>query len=554
MAFVLAGLRWLRVAQREHYTADGASRFAMRWWASSLANAALVLIAGVGLVLAVRWPATGFATAFAAGVGPLGLGLRGRSAPLAWTRRLRTLAGVYLALGAAVVAGVGLAGHATTAAAAVAIGSPALVDIACRLTAPFERIWAGRYVSAARRRLSDVGPTVVAITGSYGKTSTKAALAQLAAGSFDVMASPASFNNRAGLARAINENLTDSTEVFVAEMGTYGPGEIAELCSWIRPDIATITAIGPVHLERFRSEDRILKAKSEILEHASTVVMPIDDPRLAAVATSCAENGKRVITCSARPADGEGSEGSPDQGNDPPGSADVTVIPSGGTWQVQAGEQVIWSGPELAVQPLNVACAVAIARALNVPDEAISERLGKLAPVSHRLEALESPTGVQVIDDTYNSNPAGARAALEALGRLGGGGTGEVRTGGGAGVVRTGGGAGEEARGKVVVVTPGMVELGRRQAAENADFAARAATVATHLVVVGRTNRRALLAGASAAEPAPPGASDGASDGTARLAEVVVVPNREAAVAWVRENTAGGDAVLYENDLPDHYP
>jgi UDP-N-acetylmuramoyl-tripeptide--D-alanyl-D-alanine ligase len=99
-----------------------------------------------------------------------------------------------------------------------------------------------------------------------------------------------------------------------------------------------------------------------------------------------------------------------------------------------------------------------------------------------------------------------------------------------------------------------MVELGRRQAAENADFAARAATVATHLVVVGRTNRRALLAGASAAEPAPPGASDGASDGTARLAEVVVVPNREAAVAWVRENTAGGDAVLYENDLPDHYP
>ena len=83
------------------------------------------------------------------------------------------------------------------------------------------------------------------------------------------MATPASFNNRAGLARAVNEHLAEGTEVFVAEKGTYGPGEIADLCRWCPPDIAVITAIGPVHLERFGSEDRIVAAKAEIIEQAA---------------------------------------------------------------------------------------------------------------------------------------------------------------------------------------------------------------------------------------------------------------------------------------------
>ena len=85
----------------------------------------------------------------------------------------------------------------------------------------------------------------------------------------NVVASPASFNNRAGLARTINEHLAPGTDVLVAEMGTYGPGEIRDMCRFVPPDIAAITAIGPVHLERMRSEDRITEAKSEIFERAS---------------------------------------------------------------------------------------------------------------------------------------------------------------------------------------------------------------------------------------------------------------------------------------------
>jgi UDP-N-acetylmuramoyl-tripeptide--D-alanyl-D-alanine ligase len=121
-----------------------------------------------------------------------------------------------------------------------------------------------------------------------------------------------------------------------------------------------------------------------------------------------------------------------------------------------------------------------------------------------------------ILDDTYNSNPAGTRLALDALAH-------RAREGG-----------------RVVVVTPGMVELGPRQADENAGFAAAAAEVATDLVVVGHANRHALVRGARAA-------ANGAH------LQLLLVEDRQQAVTWVREHLGSGDVVLYENDLPDHF-
>jgi UDP-N-acetylmuramoyl-tripeptide--D-alanyl-D-alanine ligase len=126
------------------------------------------------------------------------------------------------------------------------------------------------------------------------------------------------------------------------------------------------------------------------------------------------------------------------------------------------------------------------------------------------------------LDDTYNSNPAGAAVALSVLAELG-----------------------SESH-RRVVVTPGMVELGRLQQRENAALARSVAAVATDLVVVGRTNRRALLEGALKDGEAGPGSGP-------RLS-VVEVPTRDAAVSWVQANVGPGDVVLFENDLPDHYP
>ncbi len=501
LSILLAGIRWLRVAQREHYLVDAVSRFALRWWTRVPVNLAGLGVAVAGLLLSSRWPAAALATAGVVALGPIGLSLRGRTSRLAWTRRLRTLALVWVVLEAAAVAGGAVAGEGPVAAAAAALAVPALVDLACAVTAPLERLLASAHVTRAAARLRRVAPRVVAITGSFGKTSTKGYIVHLVGGNRAVVASPASFNNRAGLARAVNENLAEGTEVFVAEMGTYRRGEIAELCSWIRPDVAVITAIGPVHLERFGSEDRILEAKAEILDGARCAVLVVDDKRLDDLAETWGREGARVWRVSARDPD-----------------AEVAVVEEGDGLRVHVRGEEIARGVSIEAPAGNVAAAVAVALELGVPASDVAARLSSLPVAPHRLEQSAGTGGVVVLDDTYNANPAGGRAALATLRRVGAEAT------------------------RRVVVTPGMVELGSLQAEENAKFSRRVASVATDLVVVGRTNRRALLRGAGLA-----------SDGGGTL-QLVVVRTRQQATEWVRAHLGPGDVVLYENDLPDHYP
>jgi UDP-N-acetylmuramoyl-tripeptide--D-alanyl-D-alanine ligase len=494
LALLPAGARWLRVAQREHYIAGSATRFALRWWGALPASAmAVVAVAAAGVAFVV--PLVALATAAVVIVGPPSLGIRGRTSPLAFTRRLRLLAGVWLVLQAAVIAVGVLVHRAAFFAALGALAVPLLVDAACALLTPVEHRLVAPFISSARKRLAQVDPTVVAITGSYGKTSTKQHVAHLVTGTRSIVASPASFNNRAGLARAVNEQLTPGTEVFVAEMGTYGKGEIAELCRWCPPAIAAITAIGPVHLERFKTEEAIVEAKAEITATAHTVILNVDDSRLAALADRLEQQGgKRIVRCSAIDT-----------------KADVCVLVVGGSATVFVDGTLVGEGVKVpgSVQPTNLACALALALALGVPPAVAVGRTSGLPSVPNRLVSAQAASGVWVVDDTFNSNPAGARVALSAL-------------------------AATEANGRRVVVTPGMVELGRRQFDENRAFAQAAAAVATDLVVVGWTNRAALRAGAPPLVP-------------------VCVPTRDQAVEWVRANLGQGDAVLYENDLPDHY-
>jgi len=499
-AAALAGLRWMRVAQREHYLSGSVTRFAWRWWVAwRPLNRLVGAVAVAGAAVAAAVPVAAVATALALAVGPLGLSLRGRRpGPLAWTRRLRTLAAVWAVLHLGVV-GIGVAAGAGPFVAAVAaLLTPLFIDAALALTAPLEARLARPYVERASRLLRSIRPTVVAVTGSYGKTSTKGYIAHLVSGTRSVLATPRSFNNRAGLARAVNEQLAPGTDVFVAEMGAYGPGEIAELCTWIRPRIGVITAIGPVHLERFKSEERIVEAKAEVFTGVETAVLNVDDPRLEELAYRVRSSGARVLRCGT-------TEGT---------GLDVQVVREGGSLVVAAGGVELARVRGVDAPAANVACAVAVARELGVPDADIVRRLPTLPVVEHRLSSVKAGNGCSIIDDTYNSNPAGSRLALSALGREAGNG------------------------GRAVVVTPGMVELGPRQAQENATFAATAADVVTDLVVVGHTNRAALMAGARAA---------------ARPVEVVLVEDREKAAAWVREHLGPGDVVLYENDLPDHF-
>jgi len=487
LSTVPAGLRWLRVAQREHYLAPSVTRFALRWWAYRPINRLLLAVSIVGVIGAFWSPLWGFLVPVAQ-VGPIGLSIKGRTSSLAWTDRLRRLA-VFSGVVAMAMYLVGaMVGSPVVIALAIFL-LPVIVDLALVAMEPIERRLGNHWVDQAAARLRSSGARVVAITGSYGKTTTKQYVAHLLAGSRRTVASPASYNNRMGLARAINEHLVPGTEVFVAEMGTYGPGEIAEMCSWIQPTVSAIVAIGPVHLERFKTEERIVAAKSEILDGAATGVIAIDHPLLQILAVG---RGKQmdVITVS-----GEGAE--------------ATVTVGNGLVQID-GVEVARVPPDAFA--VNLSAAIGIALALGVEAGDVVGRLDELPRAEHRQTISKSDRGFSIIDDTFNSNPVGARSGLSHLSRVGGG-------------------------GRIVVVTPGMVELGPLQFEENRSFAAEVAGVADDLVIVGGTNQRALLEGSDKGK-----------------ASVTVVASREEAVDWVRQNLGPGDAVLYENDLPDHYP
>ena len=478
LASVPSGLRWLRVAQREHYIPGEVTRFAWRWWRTDPANIVVGGAALLGAVLSVFDYRYGLLVPLVYVVGPIGFSIKGVTSPLAWTPRLRRVAIVSgLILGVLYVAGGVLDLPLLVVAPLYAISL--VVDGALWVLGPYERRQGNEWVDKATAKLQSVAPCVVAITGSFGKTTTKDYVAHLLSGSRRVVASPASFNNRMGLARAINENLVQGTEVFVAEMGTYGYGEIAELCQWIPPRVAAMVAIGPVHLERFGSREHIARAKSEILDRAEVGVICVDYPELAVIAEE-RRPMMRIIEVSAT--DGVVVDG-----------REITDVPEG-------------------VFGANLAVALGICHALGVDPASVLDRVGSLPTAEHRQSVMMAGSGFTIIDDTFNSNPEGARSALARLDREANGGT-------------------------TAVITPGMVELGKLQDEENQSFAAAASSQVDHLVIVGRTNRRALQIGSVKGR-----------------ASVTVVDTRDEAVAWVKENLGPGDVVLYENDLPDHYP
>ncbi len=539
-AYVAQLVRWLRVLQREHYDPSAMARFVGRWSTPQVAavprskvrvaqhdvailtaerddfqgaprhqqvrprprpergtrrpiTLSHVLIFAFILALFVR--NEGALVAVAALYGllcPWGLSLRGRTSPLTWTRRATTIAVVatVVALGLSLV---GLVAKQPWLPAAVMVWAvPALLDVSTRALKPYEDQRSKRFVDQATRRLASVDPRVVAITGSFGKTSTKNHLAQLM-GDDGVVVTPRSFNNRAGLSRAINENLADGTRVFVAEMGTYGPGEIRSLCSWCVPEIAVVTAIGPVHLERMKRLDVIEGAKYEITERATVVIVNVDDPVLARWPGRLAESGKRVRTAGSTTT-----------------SASVRVALDGANWIVSVDGEAVLTRPALVgVQPTNLACAVAAALELGVGTGELADRVSRVSAIENRSNVVAAASGVVVIDDTFNANPVSATSALRVLADL-------------------------SLSGRRVVVTPGLVELGREQYGENVALAQKVAFDGFELVIVNRTNAVPLTRGFG---------------GPLRRFNT-----RDEAVTWVRATLVAGDGVLYLNDLPDHYP
>ena len=336
---------------------------------------------------------------------------------------------------------------------------------------------------------------IVGITGSYSKTTTKNTLHQILKIDNEIFSTKESFNNRLGIAKAINEDLKSSDEIAIIEMGTYGIGEIREICSWVRPHIAVITGIAPVHLERMKNLENILDAKSEIVELTGSVVINGDDELLLNQARLWT-NQKIVYDCSTTSK-----------------QAIVFVDYQDGEHHIYVKGKLISkvTAPELL--QLSIALSTGVLLALDLDVVKYFSDIVSLEKTSHRQTVIESDLGHKIIDNSFNSNPMGIEYALKLLDIEG------------------------DEKSLKYLVTPGMIELGNDQFSLNYAFGTESSKVVDGALVIGHTNKNALLLAFQ--ENGIP---------------TFWFPNRDEAVNYLNTIIKPDDVVLFENDLPDHYP
>ena len=380
---------------------------------------------------------------------------------------------------------------------------PLLVALAALIALPIEKGINRMYMRDAQRRMdAQPGLIRIGITGSYGKTSVKNILNTILSQKYNVLSTPASFNTPMGLTRVIRERLEPAHQVFLAEMGARHRKDIKELTDFIHPSIGVLVSVGPQHLDTFKSLENIIQTKYDLIRAipADGFAVFNDDHDICADLYEKTLNTPRAIVGRA--------------GGDA-WAEDVSVSAQGSsfTLRFRDGGAIACQTRMLGAHNIsNILLACAVARHLGLSDTQIQRGIGLLQPVEHRLQLLKSAGGVTVIDDAFNSNPKGASAALDVLSRF---------------------------PGRRIIVTPGMVELGEKEAEYNRAFGREMAAAADVCVLIGKKHTLPIQEGLlEAGYPA---------------GDMHVFSSLDEATSWLRGFMRSGDFILYENDLPDHY-
>lgn len=383
------------------------------------------------------------------------------------------------------------------------------------LMTPVEAFFRQRFISRARNVLAEVNPTVIGITGSYGKTSTKAYLTHLLNGRYKAYPTPKSYNTLMGVCLAINNDLKDdhSIDYFICEMGAYIPGEIQAICDLTHPSISIVVEVGPQHLERFGTLENVATAKYEIIKALPADGLGVfnwDNSHVRQMYEKGYPQNRLAVSREVDPA------------NVPPNgprfiASDISESLNGLHFTVtdtQTGEHERFETPLLGLHNVtNVLLSTAVAVHEKMPLKEVARRVRGLQPAESRLVRQTTPEGITIINDAYSANPAGVISSLQVLSL--------------------------HENGRRLLITPGMVELGQLQDQENRKLGEIAAQHASDVILVGAEQTAPVKAGLQAAGfPAE---------------RLQVVDTLAESIEWYKANLKAGDTVLFLNDLPDTY-
>lgn len=368
-----------------------------------------------------------------------------------------------------------------------------------------ESINMGFYTSAQKKIKAREDLSVIGITGSFGKTSTKFIVGTILSEKFNVLNTPESYNTPMGLSKVINNDLTPEHEVFVAEMGAKVIGEIREVAQLAQPRIGILTSIGPVHIETFKNIDNIMKTKYELIEE-----LPTDG---VAIFNYDNEYIKKLADKTFKEKMLYGLEET-DKLNIYADEIIVSELGSTFTLKDNEGNSVKCTTKLLGKHNIyNILAGACASKALGLNFEEISRGIAKIEPIEHRLNIINPGTGIIIIDDAFNSNPIGTKAALEVLGQF--------------------------KEGKKFIVTPGMIELGEMEESANREFGVNIGKVCDYVILVGEKRTQPIY--------------EGLMETNYNKSNIFIVNNLDEATAYIGKLAKPKDVVLFENDLPDNY-
>ena len=366
------------------------------------------------------------------------------------------------------------------------------------------------YINDAKKMLKgSPNLTIIGVTGSYGKTSVKFYLQTLLKDSFNVLVTPESYNTPMGVVKTIRESLKSTHEIFVCEMGARHVGDIKEICDIVHPHHGVITSIGPQHLETFFNMENIKNTKFELADALPKGGMLFLNGDNEYIREKAAGYENTIFYRTEDPGQAAGIT------VDGYRASDIKVSQMGTDFKVTAPDgsseqyQMRLIG---AHNVINVIGAIAVANKLGVKLSALKIPVRRLQSVEHRMQLREHGL-VTIIDDAYNSNPVGSKAAVETLKLFDG-----IR----------------------ILVTPGMVELGDKEEEYNYKFGTYAAECCDHILLVGKKRTKPIYEGAL---------SKGFPEDKLKAFDKL-----EEALACAYEIKGQGHKyILLENDLPDNY-
>ena len=385
-----------------------------------------------------------------------------------------------------------------------------MIMVANKVNRPIEKGVNNHYINDAKRILKENPDlTIIGVTGSYGKTSVKFYLETLLRQRYRVLVTPESYNTPMGIVITIRKFLKPTHEIFVCEMGARYVGEIKEDCDLVHPHHGLITSIGPQHLDTFESMENIQKTKFELADavpDGGILFLNGDNEYIAEELER--RKGSRPLY------DNPVMYHSQKIGSGYYAS-DIVITNHGTDFTVNApdGESERFSMKLVGMHNvINVMGAIAVAHEFDIPLSELRIPVRRIQSVPHRME-MKNHGDVTIIDDAFNSNPIGSKAAVETLAIM---------------------------DGMRILITPGMVELGEDEAEYNRKFGTYAADCCDRIFLVGRKHTEPIKEGIL---------SKGFPEKHLEVFDKV----EDAISRAYAVKTDKHKYILLENDLPDNY-